>query len=42
MIRLNSETYLSFAPDVNYQMLLSGWEYKQYWFCIIYKKKLIK
>lgn len=41
MIRLNSETYLSFAGYVSHDMLLSGWDAKEYWLFIIYKKKLI-
>ncbi len=40
MIRINPETYISFSPYIEDQMILSGWEYKQYWLFTIYKKKL--
>lgn len=39
MIKINSEMYISFSPlDMN--MLLSGWEYTEYYLFIIYRKKL--
>ena len=40
MIKLNFNTYLSFDPYPDLDMLLSGWEYKKYWLFIIYKKKI--
>lgn len=40
MIRINAETYISFSPYVEQQMVLSGWEVKQYWLFTVYTKKL--
>ena len=41
MIKINSEMYISFS-SIDMNMLLSGWEYTEYYFFIIYKKKLIR
>lgn len=46
MIKLSPEKYISFGYNPNYQMILSGWDYKINYFIgipyVIYTKKLIK
>ena len=43
MIKINFNTYISFSPYVEYDMVLSGWDYHSYFgLFIIYKKNILK